>query len=93
MPSAHSYSQPQRILSILLLATNTVGATLRGIANSLCRVADARGRAGDCIAQSRSQGSDAVSDTFANSADCVTDGIGHAFGDVAEGIGDAAEDV
>ena len=93
MPCAYSYSQPQRILSILLLATNTVRATLCGIANSLCRVADARGHASDCIAQSRSQGCDAVSDTFANSANSVTDGIGYAFSDVAEGIGSAAEDV
>lgn len=93
MPSAHSYSQPQRILSILLLATNLVRTALRGIANSLCRVGDGRGRAGDCSAQSRSQGSNAVSDTFANRADCVTNGISHAFGDVAEGVGRAAEDV
>src|SRR5271155_1754644 len=91
--SAHSHSQPQRILSILLLATNTVRATLRGIANGLCRVADARGRAGDCIAQPRSQGSDAVSDTFADCADGVTDRVGHAFRDRAEGVGHAAEDV
>lgn len=70
--SAHSHSQPQRILSILLLATNTVRATLRGIANSLCRVTDARGRAGDCIAQSCSQGSNTVSDTFADCADSIS---------------------
>jgi hypothetical protein len=92
-PAPTSHSQPQRILSILLLATNTVRATLRGISNRLCRVADARGRAGDCIAQSRSQGSDAVPDAFADCADGVTDGVGHAFSDVAEGVGHAFGDV
>jgi hypothetical protein len=52
MPYCHltlSSSQTQWILCILLVSANAVGTSLRGVTDTFSRVADARGRATNCI--------------------------------------------
>jgi hypothetical protein len=59
-PSSHL--QPQRILRILLLASNTICARLGRVSHALGRVTDARG-------QTRSR----IANAFAQSAHAITD--------------------
>ena len=44
-----SNSQTQWILCILLVSANAVGTSLRSVTDAFSRVADARGRATNCI--------------------------------------------
>jgi hypothetical protein len=63
MPYRHlifSNSQPQWILCVLLLPTDTVGTFLRSVTDTLGRVADARGRATNCISNTFAEVSHSV---------------------------------
>jgi hypothetical protein len=54
--------QPQRILCILLLPADTVGTSLRSVADTLSRVADTRGRATNCISNAFAEVAHSVAD-------------------------------